>query len=37
MAILNRLMGWEEYKPEPSWPDEPFTIEQWRRQNPDSR
>ena len=32
MAIRNRLMGWGEYKPEPSWPDEPFTADQRRRQ-----
>jgi hypothetical protein len=33
MAVRNRLMGWGEYRPEPSWPNEPFTIEERRRQD----
>jgi hypothetical protein len=33
MATRNRLMGWAEYKPEPSWPNEPFTAEERRRQD----
>jgi len=35
MATRNRLMGWGEYKPDPSWgsePYEPFTVEQRRIQ-----
>jgi hypothetical protein len=33
LAIRNRLMGWRDYKPEPFWPDEPFTEEERRRQD----